>query len=114
MPLTDRQREWMRDELGSVTDEDLDARFETWGNVRDATISLLRRKITAWLANPATVSLSGVASLSLKDNIAAVERRIAALLKMDTDPSDGTGVDEVQAAGPHVLQQFDIVRSRRR
>lgn len=114
--LTDRQRAWIRDEVGaSVTDQDIDERFESIGTVRGTTVSLLRLKITRWIENPASVSLSGVASVSFKDNIAAVERRITALLKLGPDPSDEAGPDdEADATGPHVLQQFDIVRSRRR
>jgi hypothetical protein len=114
--LTTRQRAWIRDEVGSsVLDTEIDERFESIGTVRGTTVSLLRLKITRWIENPATVALSGVASVSFKDNIAAVERRIAQLLKLGPDPSDESGPDdEAEAGGPHVLERFDIVRSRRR
>jgi hypothetical protein len=114
-PLTDRQTAWLRSELGQeVTGEDLQARYDRLGSVRDVAIEVIRSRRNALLEQPASVSLQGVASASYGDNIREYGKILAGLTKLDDDPSDNpgseTGAEDTIRDG-EVLQ---LTRSRRR
>lgn len=117
MELIERQMKWLRSQIGeSAETTDLQAAFDRLGSVRDVAIEVLRERRAQWLNQPMTVSVSGVASLSLAENVKAVERQIAELVKLDDDPSDdpgGGGIDGPGGAG-HVLRTAVIPRPRRR
>lgn len=114
MELTDRQRKWLKSEIGGdVADADLDEAYERLGSVRDVALEVLRKRRSAWLAQPMSVNVSGVVGLNLAENVKAVERQIAQLVKMDDDPSDDAGGGSVDAA-EHTLDVFPLARTRTR
>jgi len=116
MELTDRQRKWLRSEIGdATTDAVLDETYERLGSVRDVALETLRKRRSAWLAQPMSVNVSGVVGLNLAENVKAVERQIAQLVKMDDDPSDDDGGGTVGAAVEQSrLEVLPLARSRRR
>lgn len=114
--LTDAQKAWLRSEVGAtVTDEDLQGRFDRLASVRDVAIEVLRERRAELLDSPLSVSVAGVASVNYAENIRALERRISALVKLDDDPSDetppGDGGDEATGGA---FQQIQLTRTRRR
>jgi hypothetical protein len=113
--LTDRQLAWLRSELGdSPATPELQSRFDSLGSVRDVAIDEIRRRRNALLESPASVSLSGVASVSMGENIKGYERLLSGLTKLDDDPSDNPGSetgDDDPARSGGVIQ---LTRARRR
>jgi hypothetical protein len=116
MALTDHQRKWIRSEIGDdVLDVVLDETFDRLGSVRDVALETLRKRRTAWLTQPMNITVSGVVGLNLAENVKAVERQIAQLVKMDDDPSDNAGGGTVAAAGESdYLTISPLPRTRRR
>lgn len=113
--LTGRQRAWIRAEIGnSISDEDLDGRYARLESVRDVVIEALRQQRTALLESPLTASIDGVASVSNAENVKAIERRIAALVKLDDDPSDDPPVPDGDIDTPEPERHYQLVRTRGR
>lgn len=111
--LTAGQTAWLRSEVGNtVTDEVLQAKFDRLGSVRDVAIECLRERRAQWLDQPLTVSVAGVASVSFSENVKSLDRRIAALLKLDSDPSDDSPTGD--GAVEDGFEQIQLTRSRRR
>lgn len=112
--LTAAQKSWLRSEVGATpTDGDLQARFDRLGNLRDVAIEVLRERRANLLDKPLSVSVSGVASVNYGENVKALERRIAALLKLDDDPSDDSPTGDGADVGDE-FEQIQLTRSRRR
>lgn len=113
--LTDRQIAWLRSELGdTISTPDLQAAYDRLGSVRDVAIETIRKRRNALLDQPASVNLSGVASVSYGENIKGYERLLSALTRLDDDPSDDPGSvtgDEDTARQGRTIQ---LVRARRR
>jgi hypothetical protein len=111
--LNEIQLRWLRDEVGSsVPDDTLQGRYDDLGSVRDVALSVLRDRRAKLLDSPLSVSVSGVASINNTENVRALERRMAALTKLDDDPTDEPGEDV--EGGAVVLEPIQLVRSRRR
>jgi hypothetical protein len=111
--LTDTQKRWLHDELGdTITDVELQSRFDELGSIRDVALRVLRDQRREWLDNPLSVSLSGVASSNATENVKALERRIAELARLDPDPSDPG--DEAAGDAPAGWDVFPLARSRGR
>ncbi|MFC9891434.1 hypothetical protein [Streptomyces pilosus] len=88
-------RSWLLAELGTTTDlTDLQARYTRLGTARPVALEVLRERLAALRAQPATVSVSGVVNVGTSENIKAYERQIAALENGDPpapdDPDDGS------------------------
>jgi len=115
MELTERQLKWLGSQLGDKPDAaELQAAFDRLGSVRDTALETLRKRRAGWLAQPMSVNVSGVASLSYAENVKAIERQIAELVRMDDDPSDNAGGGDVEAAADDRLEVVPFVRTRRR
>lgn len=111
--LTDKQKRWLRDELpDSVTDEQLQSRYDDLGSVRDVAIAFLRDQRSELLASPLSTSVAGVASVNYSENVKAIERRLAALVQLDDDPTDEPG-EPVDGTG-HVFRETVLTRTRGR
>ncbi|MGP3737916.1 hypothetical protein ACTWJ9_33575 (plasmid) [Streptomyces sp. GDS52] len=101
MALTAAVTAWLRGELGTTADlADLEARYSRLGTARAVALEVLRERLAALRAQPATVNVSGVVSVGTGENIKAYERQIAALENGEPpapdDPDDGsTGGDGI-------------------
>jgi hypothetical protein len=71
---------------------------------------VIRTRLNAMIEQPATVTLSGVASVSYAENIKALERRLVALARLDDDPSDDIDPEDT----PGEVGIVQLVRSRGR
>lgn len=112
--LTGRQLRWLHDEVGqSVTDAELQTRYDDLASVRDVALSVLRDRRAALLESPLSVSVNGVASVNNAENVKALERRLAALAKLDDDPTDEPGED-TDGGGAQRFQQITLRRARGR
>jgi flagellar motor switch protein FliM len=71
--LTARQLGWLHAEVGPTpVDADLQTSFDELASVRDVAIRVIRTRLNAMIEQPATVTLSGVASVSYAENIKAL------------------------------------------
>lgn len=109
--LTAAQLQWLRDQLGDEpTDVELQARYEARGSVRDVALSVLSSRRRELLESSLQVSASGVASVNNTENVKALERDLAALSKLDDDPTD----EPDELPGVERFESFQLTRSRRR
>lgn len=109
--LTTTQLQWLRDQLGDQpADAELQTRYDDRGSVRDVALSVLSSRRRALLESSLQVTATGVASVNNTENVKALERDIAALSKLDDDPTDGP--DELP--GVERFSRFALTRSRRR
>lgn len=98
-PVDDATRQWLLSQLGTATDTaDLDTRYTRLGTARAVAIEILYQRKADLLAQPASVGVSGVVSVTYTENIKAIERQIALLESgyppapdETTDPDDGDG-----------------------
>lgn len=112
--LTDAQISWLRSEVGAgITSDDLQARYDRLDSVRDVAMEVLRERRASLLEQPLAMNLTGVASVDYTNNVAALERRLAALAHLDDDPSDDDGADQETPTVDHV-ESFTLTRARRR
>lgn len=80
MALTAAVTAWLKGELGTDVDlTDLESRYTRLGTARATALEVLRERLAALRAQPATVSVSGVVNVGTAENIKAYERQIAAL-----------------------------------
>lgn len=96
--MDDATRQWLLDQLGTATDTALlDARYALLGSARAVALSILRQRLADLLAQPASVTVSGVVGVTYTENIKALERQIA-LLESGEPPApdelEGSGGDE--------------------
>ncbi|MEU4916875.1 MULTISPECIES: hypothetical protein [Streptomyces] len=101
-------RAWLIGQLGPNSDPaDLDARYTRLGTARAVALEVLSERHAALLAQPATVNVSAVVSISTAENIKALERKITELragipLAPDEDDPDGDGT--ALNSGPRIVQ----------
>jgi hypothetical protein len=86
---------WLLAQLGTTTDlVDLETRYTRLGTARAVALEILRERLAALRAQPATVTVSGVVGVGFAENIKAYERQIAALEAGENpapdDPTDGS------------------------
>lgn len=78
--MDDATRRWLLSQLGTATDTaDLDDRYTRLGNARAVAIEVLYQRKADLLAQPASVAVSAVVSVTYTENIKALERQIAFL-----------------------------------
>lgn len=95
MALTADVTAWLRGELGTTADlTDLEARYTRLGTARAVALEVLRERLATLRAQPTTVNVTGVVSVSYTENVRAYERQIAALENGEPpapdDPTDGS------------------------
>ncbi|MFE1949919.1 hypothetical protein ACFW9D_05555 [Streptomyces sp. NPDC059524] len=88
-------RAWLLAQLGTTTNiPDLETRYTRLGTARAVALEVLRERLAALLAQPATINVSSVVSVGTAENIKAYERQIALLEDgqppAPDDPDDGT------------------------
>lgn len=103
-------RAWLLAQLGTATDTtDLDTRYTRLGTARAVALEVLRERLAALIAQPATVNVSGVVSVSVTENIKAIERKIAELVGGEP-PAPDDPADTI----PGRFGTLDLVARRRR
>ncbi len=71
---------WLRAELGTTTDQgDLTTRYTRLGTARAVALEVIRERLAALRAQPSSVNVSSVVSVSYTENIKAYERQIERL-----------------------------------
>lgn len=105
-------RAWLLAQLGTSTDlPDLEQRYTRLGTARAVALEVVRERLAALLAQPSSVNVSSVVSVSFTENIKAYERQIASLEDGEPpapdDPSDGS-------ADPDTLGLLYLVERPRR
>ncbi len=92
---------WLRAQLGSATDEqDLTTRYARLGRARAVVAEVLSERRATLLAEPLRMNVDGVVTIDQTNNLAGLERQIAALddLVAPDDPAPGeAGPDLVTA-----------------
>lgn len=96
-------RAWLLAELGTATDlTDLETRYTRLGGARAVALEILRERLAALIAQPASVNVSSVVSVSTAENIKAYERQIDRLENGqppapddETDATDYGGFDVI-------------------
>lgn len=88
-------RAWLLAELGPTTPlTDLETRYTRLGTARAVALEVLRERLAALRAQPATINVTGAVALNTAENIKAYERQIAALQAGENpapdDPTDGS------------------------
>ncbi|GHB14111.1 hypothetical protein GCM10010330_79860 [Streptomyces tendae] len=96
MALTAAVTAWLKGELGTTVDlADLEARYTRLGTARAVALEVLRERLAALRAQPSSVNVSGVVSVTFAENIKAYERQITALENGDPPapdvPTDDSG-----------------------
>lgn len=94
--MNDAVKAWLLAELGTADQADLNARFTRLGTARAVALEILRSRLAALRAQPGTVNVSSVVSVSYVENIKAYERQIARLeagipVAPDEEDPDGDG-----------------------
>jgi hypothetical protein len=91
--ISDRDRRWIRDEIGDndPSDDQLQIIFDLYEGDAQATIlSILRNRLANFLATAADQSLTGVGSQGTSANINGLREQLKRLgAPIDTDPADG-------------------------
>ncbi|MGW7630580.1 hypothetical protein ACWGKO_16820 [Streptomyces griseoincarnatus] len=96
MALTAAVTAWLKGELGPTVDlADLEVRYTRLGTARAVALEVLRERLAGLRAQPSSVNVSGVVSVTFAENIKAYERQIAALENGEPpapdDPDNGDG-----------------------
>ncbi|MFJ8677225.1 hypothetical protein [Streptomyces sp. NPDC093589] len=93
--MDDATRRWLLSQLGTATDtNDLDDRYTRLGNARAVAIEVLYQRKADLVAQPASVAVSAVVSVTYTENIKALERQIAYLEGGGGDAPDDPCDDE--------------------
>ncbi|MGW3401192.1 hypothetical protein [Streptomyces zhihengii] len=99
-------RAWLIAQLGTTTDlTDLDTRYTRLGSSRAVALEVLRERLAALLAQPSTINVSGVVSISYSEIIKALERQITALENGEPPAPDDPADDNTDSSS-----DFGIIR----
>ncbi|WP_372407440.1 hypothetical protein [Streptomyces luteireticuli] len=79
MGLSESDFAYLRSQLGTVDRADLDQRYARLGDLTAVALEVLRERKSALVADPLTVTVQGVATVSTAENVRALERQIADL-----------------------------------
>lgn len=85
------QRSWLLAQLGPDTDAaNLEARFLRLGSVRAVALEVLGERRAKLLGDPLRVTVDGVVTMDLQENLHGIERQIAAVQQgpAPDDPTD--------------------------
>ncbi|MDX3224546.1 hypothetical protein [Streptomyces sp. ME19-01-6] len=103
------QRSWLLAQLGPEADPaDLERRFFRLRSVRAVALEVLGERRAKLLADPLKVSVDGVVTMDLQENLRGIERQIAAVQQApapdEPEDEDGKG---------HVLMTACLVPTHR-
>ncbi|WP_055711536.1 hypothetical protein [Streptomyces torulosus] len=99
--MDDPVRAWLLAQLGSTTDiADLDARYARLQSARAVANEVLAERRAKLLADPLRMTVDGVVTIDQSNNLAGIERQIAALVDVvapDEPAETEQGTDLVTA-----------------
>lgn len=103
-------RAWLISQLGTATDlNNLDQRYTRLGSARAVALEVLyERKAALVMAQPASLNVSSVVSVTYTENIKALERQIA-LLEEGQPPAPDDPTDDDSDSG-----SFSVIQLRER
>ncbi|WP_030949796.1 hypothetical protein [Streptomyces sp. NRRL S-646] len=88
------QRSWLLAQLGSETDPaDLERRYFRLRSVRAVALEVLGERRAKLLADPLTVTVDGVVTMDLQENLRGIERQIEQVRQAPA-PDDSSDDDE--------------------
>ncbi|MEU1629337.1 hypothetical protein ABZ746_29285 [Streptomyces sp. NPDC020096] len=88
------QRSWLLAQLGPDTDAaDLERRFFWFGSVRAVALEVLGERRAKLLGDPLRVTVDGVVTMDLQENLHGIERQIQAV-QQGPAPDDPLDDDE--------------------
>ncbi len=97
---------WLRAELGTTTDQnDLTTRYTRLGTARAVALEVVRERLAALRAQPSTVSVSSVVSVTYTENIRAYERQIERLENGEPPAPDDPADSNPNALGILYLRE---------
>ena len=79
MNLTEAEYAYLRSELGDADRADLEIRYRRLGSLRAVAVEVLRERKAALLSDPLDVTVQGIATVNMAENLKALERQIADL-----------------------------------
>ncbi|MFD0315604.1 hypothetical protein [Streptomyces flavalbus] len=79
MNLSDAEYAYLRSELGEADRADLDVRYHRLGSLRAVAVEVLRERKAALISDPLDVTVQGIATVNMAENLKALERQIADL-----------------------------------
>ncbi|MET8681837.1 hypothetical protein ABZW18_30715 [Streptomyces sp. NPDC004647] len=94
------QRSWLLAQLGPDTDPaDLERRFFRLRSVRAVALEVLGERRAKLLADPLKVTVDGVVTMDLQENLRGIERQIEQVRQAPApdDPADGDEGDAAMA-----------------
>lgn len=93
------QRSWLLAQLGPDTDPaDLERRFFRLRSVRAVALEVLGERRAKLLADPLKVSVDGVVTMDLQENLRGIERQIEQVRQAPAPDDRGDEEDEGEAA----------------
>lgn len=109
MALDPEQLAEVRDEIGTndpPSDSDLDDIHDRKGGLVGVVRAVWAQRLAEFLSNPATFSVSGEYSQSVRDNIEGIQKRLAELAGVSDDS------DEIPPKGEEVrpINSYQLVR----
>lgn len=101
-------RSWLVSQLGTATDlADLEQRYNSLGSARAVAVQIIRERLAALRAQPATITVSGVVSVSFAESIKAYERQLAILEAGDPPAPDDPVVSDDGLGGVGFIQMIE-------
>ncbi|MET8009505.1 hypothetical protein ABZU86_30625 [Streptomyces sp. NPDC005271] len=93
------QRSWLLAQLGPVSDlADLERRFFRLRSVRAVALEVLGERRAKLLADPLKVTVDGVVTMDLQENLRGIERQIEQVRQAPAPDDPGDEDDEGEAA----------------
>ncbi|MFI7096848.1 hypothetical protein [Streptomyces lydicus] len=100
-------RDWLLDQLGKDTDiADLEARYARLGKARAVALTVLQQRWNDLVAQPTVIGVSSVVNLNTTANLAALERKMAALQADGAPPAPDEPADTSGSSD----DRFGIIR----
>ncbi|MFJ9358838.1 hypothetical protein [Streptomyces mirabilis] len=99
--MDDFQRSWLLAQLGPDTDPaDLERRFLRLRSVRAVALEVLGERRAKLLADPLKVTVDGVVTMDMQENLRGIERQIEVVRQVPApdDPQDEGEASEALAA----------------
>ncbi|WP_297572047.1 hypothetical protein [uncultured Actinomyces sp.] len=99
--ISDSQWKWAQGTLGDIDRAEFETVVTEFGSVRDAAVSILVKRRQKLIAQPLSVSIPGAFSVSMRDNVAAIDSEISRLRALPQD-----GESDSSSVGFHIADRW--------